>query len=143
MFGRMMLRRRVDRGGTQSKFVRCYEGSFMDMHMRRKIQIDCRTVPGWLKQFSDMLSDPHEYLQEAACPLQGLTGIPPDVLGDEFRAQLMYAYEACVSACCLCIRPCSVNGRLVLGVFPLAENKPLDENKKDHTLDNYVRPNRV
>jgi len=118
IFNTTVLRRIVDCGGTQ-RFMRCYKGHLMEVSIRRKVQTDCRSVPGWLKRFSDMLSNPKEYLQEATCPLQGLTGIPSDARCDESRARLMYAYEACVSACCLCIRLCSVDcyGRLVLGCY--------------------------
>lgn len=56
------------------------------------------------------------------------------------RAGLIYAYDACIFACCLYIRSCALDGRRVWGVFPVAENK---SSKTDHTLDNYVRPNRV
>lgn len=139
MFYRMDLQRKVDRGGIRSGFVRCYRVSLMNTSIRSKVQTDCCTVPGWLNKFSDMLLNPRKYLEEGACLLQELTGIPPDVLGDKIRARRMYAYETCISACCLCIRLCSVNGSPVPGVFPLEGKMPM--SRDDHTLNDYVRPN--
>lgn len=56
---------------------------FTDIHMRCKVQINYRSLPGLLKMFSDKLSKPTQYHLRAACLQQGLTGTLPSVLGDE------------------------------------------------------------